>query len=435
MQSPATSVPREARENERVALLRQLFDIAVRAVSAETCVPPHLPEPIAGRTLLLGVGKAGAAMARVAAEHLPGRLQGMVLTRYGHGYPPTEMPAAFTVFEAGHPLPDSHGVAAAQHILEAVRSLGESDRLLALMSGGGSALLALPAAGITLADKQQTTRELLLCGATIAEINCVRTHLSAIKGGRLAVAAYPAEVLTLALSDVAGDDPSLIASGPTVACRTTLADARAILQRYGIHPPERVRAALENPANETPAPDSPGLDHAVTRVIARSNDGLQAAGERARAAGYTPIYLGSDIDGDATATAELHNQLARRYARRGGRWALLSGGETTVTVRNRAGRGGRNSEYLLSLALALDGSSGIYALACDTDGIDGTQDNAGAVIYPSTLRRAQRLGLPAAELLRRNLSYDFFAGLEDLVMTGPTRTNVNDFRVILADAD
>ena len=427
-------MPREARENERIALLRELFDVAVRSVSAGTCVPPHLPEPAAGRTLILGVGKAGAAMARVAAEHLSGRLEGIVLTRYGHGYPPTEMPPGFMVLEAGHPLPDSHGVAAAQHVLEATRSLGESDQLLALVSGGGSALLALPAPGVTLADKQQVTRELLLCGAPTAEINCVRAHLSAIKGGRLATVAYPAKVITLVLSDVTGDDPSLVASGPTVACRTTLADARAILRRHGIHPPQPVRAALENPSNETPAANSPGLDRAVTRVVARSEDGLRAAGERAQAAGYTPVYLGSDIDGDATATAKFHGELARRYARKAGRWALLSGGETTVTVRNREGRGGRNSEYLLSLVLTLDSAADICALACDTDGIDGTQDNAGAVISPSTLHRARQLGLSATELLQRNLSYDFFAGLDDLVMTGPTRTNVNDFRAILIDA-
>jgi len=435
MQSPTTSVPREALENERIALLRELFDVAVRSVSAETCVPPHLPEPASGKTLVLGVGKAGAAMALAAATHLSGRLEGIVLTCYGHGYPPAEMPPGFMVFEAGHPLPDSHGVAAAQHVLAAARALNESDQLLALMSGGGSALLALPAPGITLADKQQVTRELLLCGAPIAEINCVRAHLSSIKGGRLAAAAHPASVTTLVLSDVAGDDPSLVASGPTVACRTTLADARAILRRHGIDPPEPVRAALENPANETPAANSPGLDRAVTRIIGQSEDGLRAAGERARAAGYTPVYLGSDIDGDAAATAKFHGELARRYARKAGRWALLSGGETTVCVRNRKGRGGRNTEYLLSLALALDAAADMCALACDTDGIDGTQDNAGAVIYPSTLRRARRLGLPAAELLQGNLSYDFFAGLGDLVVTGPTRTNVNDFRVILVDAD
>lgn len=427
-------MPRTARENERIVLLRELFDVAVLSVSAETCVPPHLPEPVAGKTLILGVGKAGAAMARVAAEHLSGTLEGIVLTRYGHGYPPTEMPSGFKILEAGHPLPDSPGMAAAQQILEAARSLGPADQLLALMSGGGSALLVLPTPGITLTDKQQVTRELLLCGASIAEINGVRAHLSSIKGGRLATAAYPAKVVTLVLSDVTGDDPSLVASGPTVACRTTLADARAILRRHGIHPPESVRAALENPANETPAADSPGLHRCLTRVVARSEDGLRAAGERAQAAGYTPVYLGSDIDGDATATATFHGELVRRYARKAGRWALLSGGETTVTVRNRQGRGGRNCEYLLSLALALDSAADIHALACDTDGIDGTQDNAGAVLCPSTLDRARQLGLSAAGLLQRNLSYDFFAALDDLVMTGPTRTNVNDFRAILIEA-
>lgn len=423
----------ETQEVRHIALLRELFDAAVRSVSAEMCVPAHLPAPAAGKTLILGIGKAGAAMARVVAQHLEGTHQGIVLTRYGHGYPAAAMPPGFTLFEAGHPLPDSRGVEAARRILEAARVLSDKDQLLALMSGGGSALLALPAPGIALAEKQQVTRELLLCGAPIADINCVRAHLSAIKGGRLAAAAHPAKVLTLAISDVAGDDPSLIASGPTVACRTKLADAREVLQRYGIRPPESVRIALQDPANETPAPDSPGLANAAIRVVARSQDAMEAAGKRALAAGYTPVYLGTDIAGDATETANLHAQLARRHAGQGGRWVLLSGGETTVAVRNRDGRGGRNTEYLLSLALALDAAPGIHALACDTDGIDGTQDNAGAVLSPSTLTRAQQLQLSATDLLHRNRSYDFFLRLDDLVVTGPTRTNVNDFRAILID--
>lgn len=419
--------------DERANLLRDTFDAALRAVSAELCVPPRLPAAVPGKTLILGIGKAGAAMAKVAAQHMRGHIEGIVLTRYGHSYPPDQMPAAFKVFEAGHPVPDEHSVQAAQYILSAVKALGPDDQLLALISGGGSALLASPAPGVTLLDKQNITRELLVCGASIAEINCVRKHLSAIKGGRLALAAYPAKVVTLALSDIPGDDPALIASGPTVPDRTTLADARKILQLYRIEAPPNVRAALECPNNETPAASTPGLAEVTTRVVARSHNALQAAGHLVHAAGYTPIYLGSDIEGDATEIGTVHAALALHHADKGGRWALLSGGETTVVVRNRNGKGGRNTEYLLSLALSLNGARGIHALSCDTDGIDGTEDNAGAIIDPTTLKRAQTLHLSAAQSLQNNLSYDFFKTLGDLVHTGPTRTNVNDFRLILVD--
>lgn len=433
MRTASQPPARQQHELAPIALLHELFAVGLRAVSAELCVPSRLPGPVSGKTLMLGIGKGGAAMARAAARHMSGNVEGIVLTRYGHSYPPNDMPPGFVVFEAGHPLPDEHGMQAARYILSAVQNLGANDQLLALVSGGGSALLALPAPGVTLQDKQRITRELLMCGASISEINCVRTHLSAIKGGRLAIAAHPARVVTLALSDIPGDDPALIASGPTVADRTKLADARRILKLYQIEAPRNVLEALENPANETPVATTPGLADAVTRVVARSHNALQAAGELAHAAGYTPVYLGSDIEGNATEIATVHAALVLHHAQKGGRWALLSGGETTVVVRNRDGRGGRNSEYLLSLALALDGAPGIYALSCDTDGIDGTQDNAGGVIYPSTLSRAQAIELSATASLRQNVSYDFLEALDDLVITGPTRTNVNDFRLILVD--
>ncbi len=432
IESPVT---RDQGELSQAALLREMFDVALDAVSAERCLPAHLPPAVPGRTLILGIGKAGAAMARVAARAMPYPSEVIVLTRYGHGYPAHDMPDGARLFEAGHPLPDEHGVKAARFILQAVSSLGPDDQLVALISGGGSALLALPAEGVTLRDKQRITRQLLLCGASISEINCVRTHLSAVKGGRLALAAYPAKIVTLAFSDIPGDDPALIASGPTLADRTRLADARRILELYRIDVPANVTDALANPRNETPVATSPDLNVGWTRVVARSQNALQAAAGLAVAAGYTPVYLGSDVEGDATEIGTVHAALALHHAGKGGRWALLSGGETTVLVRNPQGHGGRNTEYLLSLAFALDGAPGISALACDTDGIDGTEDNAGAVIGPTTLDRARELGLSPGAALHQNETYGFFAALDDLVMTGPTRTNVNDMRVILIDGD
>ena len=414
------------------ALLRELFEVGCGAVAAERCLPSRLPGPARGKTLVLALGKAGAAMARVAHRHMEGEVEGIVLTRYGHSYPAHDMPPGFVVYEAGHPLPDAHGIAATQRIIEAVGMLGPDDQLLALVSGGTSALLTKPAPGVTLADKQEVTRQLLQCGASIAEINCVRTHLSAVKGGRLTLEAAPARVVTLVLSDIAGDIAALVGSGPTLPDRTRLLDARRILDRYGIQAPEHVRDALLDEGNETPTGSSEIFAHAETTIIGCSANALQAAGQMAHAAGYTPVYLG-DVEGDSTEAGTIHAALALHHAGKGGKWALLSGGETTVVVRNEAGRGGRNTEYLLSLALALDGEAGIYALACDTDGIDGTSENAGAIITPTTLKRGRQRGLPAADALRRNDSYVFFEGLGDLVVTGPTRTNVNDFRVILVD--
>jgi glycerate 2-kinase len=410
-----------------------MFDVALAAVSAELCLPAHLPPPPAGRRLVLGIGKAGAAMVRVAMRDAQPGTQAIVLTRYGHGLDPSSMPPGVTVFEAGHPLPDERSVEAARYIVNEVSKLGSDDQLLALISGGGSALFALPVAGVTLAEKQDLTRKLLHCGASISEINCVRKHLSQVKGGRLAMTAHPAKVLTLAFSDVPGDDPALIASGPTVADRTKLADARRVLDVYSIKAPDNVRNALEDLANETPAASAPGLADSSTKVVANCGMALQAAGALATAAGYKPVYLGHDLEGDATELGAVHAALALHHAKIWGRWALLSGGEATVHVRNPQGRGGRNSEYLLSLACALNGAAGIAAIACDTDGIDGTEDNAGAIIDPATLSRARSMGVSASDALYSNLTYDFFDRLGDLVETGPTRTNVDDFRVILID--
>jgi len=417
----------------RIALAREMFDVALTAVSAERCLPSHLPPQPEGRRLVLAVGKAGAAMASVALRHSPPGTEAIVLIPYGHGLPPGALPADALVIEAGHPLPDQHGLLAAQMIQEAVRGLGEQDQLLALISGGGSALLALPVDGVSLDDKRRVTRELLLCGATISQINCVRTHLSQVKGGRLAALAHPAEVVTLAFSDVPGDNPALIASGPTVADRTTLEDARRVIERYRITVPDNVMAVLNDDRHATPRPGSPELARAETRIVARNRMALEAAGEVAAAAGYRPVYLGDDLEGDATELGIVHAALALHHQRKGGRWALLSGGETTVLVGNPSGSGGRNSEYMLSLAMSLDSAPGISALACDTDGIDGVGGHAGAIVDESTLARARAAGMSASGMLRENNSFGFFNALGDLVFTGPTRTNVNDFRAILID--
>ena len=397
-------------------------------------MPRELPLSPHGRTLAIAVGKGAAAMMKVAHDRAKGaRLEGLVVTRHGH------LPAAgatwpgVEVIEAGHPYPDENSVRAAHRALDLARELGAGDRLLLLLSGGGSALLAAPAAGLTLADKQAVTRALLQSGATIEEINRVRKHLSLVKGGRLAVAAGHAAVTTWIISDVPGDDPSFVSSGPTVADLTSLAEAREIVARYGIDLSPTVAAALDDPANETPAPDSLGLAGAETRVIARARDALRAAGAEAAARGYQVTDLGDQLQAEARHLGASHAALTRRLAREGGRRAIVSGGETTVTVVNKAGRGGRNMEYCLGLAIALAGQPGVWALACDTDGIDGTEDAAGAIVTPDTLARAAALGLDPARFLQENNAYLFFEALGDLVVTGPTLTNVNDFRVILID--
>jgi hydroxypyruvate reductase len=411
-------------------LLRDLFDAALAAADPRLALPPHLPEPPEGRTVLVGAGKAAAAMARAVEDNWHGPLEGLVVTRYGHALPCRRI----EVVEAAHPVPDAAGRRAAERILAMVQGLSAEDLVICLISGGGSALLALPAPGLSLEHKQEVNRLLLRSGADIVQMNCVRKHLSAIKGGRLAAAAAPARVLTLVISDVPGDDPASIASGPTVPDPTSFADARAILARYGIVAPEPVRAHLEAATDETPKPGDARLAGAETRIIARPQDALEAAAARARAAGVAPLILGDAIEGEAREVARVMAGIARQAWRHGQPAAppcvLLSGGETTVTL-SGTGRGGRNAEFLLALAIALDGVPGVHGLACDTDGIDGTEDNAGARIGPDTLARAEAAGLDPKAYLADNDGYRFFAALGDLVVTGPTLTNVNDFRAIL----
>ena len=417
------------------AFLRGLFDAAIAAADPARCVPPHLPEPPgSGRVIVVGAGKASAAMARAVERHAAAQgwttpPRGLVVTRYGHAVP-CEM---IEVVEAAHPVPDAAGVAAAGRILGIVCGAGPNDLVLCLISGGGSALLTLPADGLTLDDKQAVNRALLRSGADIAEMNCVRKHLSAVKGGRLAIATT-ARVVTLLISDVPGDDPAVIASGPTVADPTTLADARAILEKYGIDPPASVRARLGDVARETPKPGDPRFAGAETVLVATPQVSLEAAAARAREAGITPFILGDAIEGEAREVARVMAAVAQSAARHGQPVAppavLLSGGETTVTVRGQ-GRGGRNAEFQLALALALAGAPGIHAIAGDTDGIDGIEDAAGAIVVPDTLARATARGLDAKASLADNDAHTFFASLDDLVVTGPTLTNVNDFRAIV----
>ena len=403
--------------------LRRLFTTAVEAVSAEAVLPAHLPAPPSGRTVAIGFGKAAAAMARSFEDRWPAPVSGLAVTRYGHAVPCRRI----DVIEAGHPVPDAAAAAAAGRALAAVSGLAADDLVVCLASGGGSALLCRPGPGITLADKRQITDVLLACGASIGEINCVRKHLSGIKGGRLAAAAAPAQVLTLAISDVPGDDPATIASGPAIADPSTADDARAILKAHGIAPTEPIRRLLASAAARPPGT----LSNARAAVVARAADALEAAAAEARRLGLAPTVLGDDLTGEAAALGRAHAKLARRAPD----GVILSGGETTVSLpRPGYGRGGRNTEYLLALALALDGAPGIHAIACDTDGLDGTEDNAGAIIGPDVLARAQRAGLDARCALAQHRSYDFFAALGALVQTGPTRTNVNDFRAILIDA-
>jgi len=413
------------------ALLRAMFDAAVAAAAPERVLAGHLPAAPKGRVLVLGAGKASAAMAAAVEAAWPeADLEGLVVTRYGHGAPCRRV----EVVEAGHPHPDEAGAAAARRMLALAQTAGPDDLVLALISGGGSALLALPAKGLTLADKQAIGRALLASGAAIDKINTVRKHLSAIKGGRLALAAAPAQVLTLAISDIPGDDVSLIASGPTLADPTTSADALAVLARYGVDAPPTVLAHLRSSASETPKPGDPRLANARAELIATPMRALEAAAALARSHGVTPVILGDAIEGEAreVAAAMAARALAIADGREGPKppCVLISGGETSVTVRGH-GRGGRNAEFLLALAIALDGAPGVQAIACDTDGIDGSEDNAGAMISDRTLARAAALGLDPRARLDDNDAYGFFAALGDLVVTGPTRTNVNDFRGIL----
>lgn len=415
---------------EAAALLRRLFDAAVAAALPAGIVARHLPERPGGRTIVLGAGKASAAMAAAVEAAWDGPLEGLVVTRYGHAVPCERI----EIVEAAHPVPDEAGRAAAARMLDMARGAGPDDLVLCLISGGGSALLTLPAEGIPFADMQAVNTALLKSGADIAQMNTVRRHLSAVTGGRLAAAAYPARVVSLIISDVPGDDPAAIASGPTVADPTTFADAAAVLARYGIDAPASVKAHLAAARDETPKPGDPRLATADTLMIATPQMSLDAAAAVARAAGIAPLILGDALEGEASEVGKVLAGIARAAATTGhpapAPCVLLSGGETTVTVRG-PGRGGRNVEFLLALALALNGAPGISALAADTDGIDGGGPAAGALVGPDTLARARALGLDPRAMLAANDAHPLFEALGDTVVTGPTLTNVNDFRAIL----
>jgi len=425
-----------------LGFLRALYAAAVSRALPADVIGAHLPSPPRGRTLVLGAGKAGGAMAAAVDALWPAGapISGLVVTRYDH-VPPAyrARPGRIEVVEARHPVPDEAGRQAAQRIVALTRGLTADDLVLCLISGGGSALLALPAEGLAFDDKQAINRALLNSGAAIDEMNTVRKHLSAIKGGRLAAMCAPARVVTLLISDVPGDDPSVIASGPTVPDASTCADALAILARYGIDIPAAARTGLESGAFETPKPGDARFAGHEVRMIATPQQSLEAAAELARAAGIAAYILSDEIEGESREVGKVHAALARAVARRGQPPAapfrrpcvILSGGETTVTVRSPGGRGGRASEFLLGCTIALQGQPGVWALAADTDGIDGIEDNAGAVATPDSLARAAALGLKPADFLDRNDAYNFFHALGDLVVPGPTFTNVNDFRALL----
>jgi len=417
------------------ALLIESFQAAVGAADPLKNLPQHLPQPPAGKTLVVGAGKAAAAMALAVEQHWPAAapLDGLVITRYRHGL----LTNRIKVLEAGHPVPDESGEKAAQETLRRARALGPDDLLLVLVSGGGSSLLSLPAEGIDMDELRATTKELLRCGAPIQDMNTVRKHISSIQGGRLA-AACRARVLALIISDVTGDDPTHIGSGPCAPDPSTYQDAQDIVARYGVKAPPSVVMHLQRGARaeiaETPKPGDKLFARVENRVIATAQGSLQAAAAYFHGKGIAPLVLGDSVTGEASEVAKVYAALARQIRNHGEPFkpplALISGGECTVTVRGK-GRGGRCAEFLLSLALELDGMPGIHALACDTDGIDGSEDNAGAVLAPDSLARAAASGASAKKMLADNDAYSFFAGLNDLVMTGPTRTNVNDYRAIL----
>ena len=417
-------------------LLRRMFDAAVASAQPALCVPPHLPtraELGAGRLVVIGAGKASAAMAQAVEQHWDGPLSGLVVTRYGYAVPCERI----EIVEAAHPVPDAAGLQAAQRLLQVVQSLREDDIVLCLISGGGSALLPLPIDGLTLEHKQAVNRALLASGATISEMNCVRRHLSAIKGGRLAAACHPARVVTLLLSDVPGDNPIDIASGPTVADPTTCEDALAIVRRYGIDLPAPVREVLESGRGESVKPGDPRLARAETRMVATPQMALEAAAAVAREAGYPAHILGDALEGEARDVGKVLGGMALQGAGRNQPFAapcvLLSGGETTVTVRGQ-GRGGRNVECLLSMAITVGGHPRIHALMGDTDGVDGLEEIAGAVVGPDTLARGWAQGLRPLDSLANNDGHGFFEAVGASVVTGPTLTNVNDFRAIVIEA-
>lgn len=416
-------------------LLGALFKAAVDAASPGVCVPRHLPVRPKGRTIVIGAGKAAAAMARAVEQAWGGDVEGVVVTRYGHDVPTQSI----EVLQAGHPVPDQAGVDASKRILETVRGLTQDDLVLCLISGGGSALLTLPAEGVTLEDKATLTNQLLRSGATISEMNCVRKHLSAIKGGRLAMACHPARAVSLIISDVPGDDLSSIASGVTTPDPSTYADALMVLEKYAIDAPRVILDVLRAAPDETPKPGDTRFANVENVLIATPQMSLEAAAAVAIKAGYTPMILSDRIEGESRDVAQAQAAFARQVAAHGHSLkapaVLLSGGETTVTLKGKSGRGGPNAEFLLALAVALDGHPGIHAIACDTDGIDGSEDNAGAVIGPDTLARGRAAGLDGEAFLANHDAYSYFQGIGDLVVSGPTLTNVNDFRAILIEAD
>ena len=442
-----THHPIPSPEDQPRAFLEYLYRAAVARALPLHNTAAYLPEvpsrASGGRTIVLGAGKAGGAMAQAVEALWPADapLQGLVVTRYGHIPPrPAGLAQRIEMVEASHPIPDAAGQTAARRMLEMAQGRNASDLVLCLISGGGSALLTLPIDGLTLAQKQDVNKALLVSGASISEINCVRKHLSRIKGGQLAAACAPARVVTLTISDVPGDDPSIIASGPTVPDATTCADALDVLVRYRITVPEALVHALEHGGLETPKPGDPVFAGNAVHLIATPQQSLQAAADAARAAGIAAFILSDAMEGESREVGKVHAAIARAVAQRGQPFArpcvILSGGETTVTIRPRRpgtaeGRGGRAGEFCLGLAQALQGQGGVYALAADTDGIDGVEDNAGACVAPETLRRAVRLGMKIDQYLDRNDAYGFFHALDDLLITGPTHTNVNDFRAIL----